>query len=412
VSFVLTLKQKKGVKAMKKVYFFVIIAVLAIAFSLTGPGMARSEPDKFQIGTVFPYTGPFGVYGPTFKQYVNLAVEHWGGKLLGKPIEVGFEDSASTPKTAVEKTIKTIAAGSQFVVGAFSSSSTLAMMPIVERRKVPHLSVLSTHDDITGKKKTRYTFRTSTPQGIENKMTAIYLRKESGAKNLYIVCADYELFREIVADVKKGLEGSGINIMDVQYVPLGTKDFSVLIEKISRTNADTIFLELLGGDLLAFLKQGGPAGLFKNRNIVSTLIRDPMCLGSFPYAISAQNTHRYNYELKVPENEKLVRASWKLWNESPQGPDYYDGITWFMKVIESTGSWDKEKWIDAFEKSSYNGTKGEMVMRPCSHQAAQDGYFGVYKEGEGKDPWGYPEGKCYFQVKKIYKADELYPKCP
>jgi len=394
---------------MKRKNNLIFIAFLVCILGICFPGMATSEEATFKIGNVVPFTGYFGTYGKDFKHALELAVEHRGGKLLGKPIELIFEDSASNPKVAVQKTMKVIAAGSQFVVGAFSSSSTLAMMPILKRRKIPHLSMLSTHDDITGKHKTRYTFRTSTSQGVENKIVIEYL-KSSDAKNMYIVNADYKLFHDIVSDVKNGLKGSGITIVDTSSAALGTKDFSVIIEKISQSNADTIFAELLGNDLIAFMKQAGQKGLFKNRKVVTTLLTKDLCEATLPYSVNVAMTARYNYALKTPLNEKLIKSHWKLYNEEPQAPDFYDGLTWFMNVIEATGSWDKEKWIEAFEDSSHYGVKGKMVMNASNHQATQDGFFGTYtmQTKGSKDPWGYPTTSCYWGLSKVYKGKALY----
>jgi branched-chain amino acid transport system substrate-binding protein len=84
-------------------------------------------------------------------------------------------------------------------------------------------------------------------------------------------------------------------------------------------------------------------------------------------------------------------------------------MLWFLSVIDSTKSWDKEKWIEAFEKSRYMSTKGLRVMRASDHQAMQDAFIGEFFSGEGKNnPFGLPYPKCGYKVLHTYQAKELY----
>ena len=394
---------------MKKLFVLALVLTLAVAVNLTGSGKAFcAEPDTFKIGNIWPFTGPFGIYGEDGKRSIELAVEHYGGKVLGKPIELLWEDSQSNPKEAIQKTIKVIASGAQFITGDFSSSATLAMMPICAQRKIPHISFLSTHDDITGKAKTRYTFRTSTPQAVENKIISKYL-KDSGSKSVYSVGADYGVVRDNVLEIEKDLNAAKIKT-DHSFAPMGTNDFSVIIEKIKNSDADTLLLMTLGRDMVALLKQIGQSGLTKRVKLASTLVVSELCAMAYPYAIGLVNSSRWNFDLDNPMNRKYMTATVKKYGpENLMSPDFYDGILWFLSVIDSTKSWDKEKWIDAMEKSRFMSTKGLRVMRASDHQALQDAFIGEYFPGEGKtSPFGLPYPKCGFKVIKTFPAKELY----
>jgi branched-chain amino acid transport system substrate-binding protein len=236
------------------------------------------------------------------KRNIELAVEDYGGKVLGKPIELMFLDSQSNPKTAVQQTVKGIAEGAQFITGAFSSSCTLAMMPIAAQQKIPHISFLSTHDDITGKQKTRYTFRTSTAQSAENKMTVKYL-KDVGAKSVYAVGADYGVIRLNVDLILKDLESAGIKTYNSSS-PMGTQDFSVIIEKVEKSDADTVLLMTLGRDLITLIKQLGQKGLTSSLRMASTLVVQDISDAWYPYSFGIVNTARYDPDFANDINKK------------------------------------------------------------------------------------------------------------
>ena len=87
---------------MKKLILTAMLLILTVSLSLTLSGKAFCEPDTFKIGNIWPFTGPFGIYGEDGKRSIELAVEHYGGKVLGKPIELLWEDSQSNPKEAIQ----------------------------------------------------------------------------------------------------------------------------------------------------------------------------------------------------------------------------------------------------------------------------------------------------------------------
>lgn len=389
---------------------FLLVLALVFHFFLPVQSMG-AEPETFKIANIWPFTGAFGVYGEDMKRSIELAVADYGGKVLGKPIELIFLDSQSNPTAAVQQTVKGIAEGAQFITGAFSSSCTLAMMPVAAQRKIPHLSFLSTHDDITGAKKTRYTFRTSTAQSAENKMIAKYL-KDVGAKSVYAVGADYGVIRVNVDLILKDLGSAGIKTYS-SFSPMGTKDFSVIIEKIEKSDADTVLLMTLGRDEIALIKQLGQKGLNKHLRMASTLVVPGICDACYPYSLGIVNTARYDPDFANAINKKWSNEVYEKYGPSNLlSPDFYDGMLWFLTVIDKTGSWDKEKWIDAFENSQFMTPKGLKVMCASDHQARQEGFVGEFFDGkEKKNSYGIPYSKCGFKVTKTYLANELYPLC-
>ncbi len=111
--------------------------------ALYATGARAADPDTFKIGGVVSLSGTYGIFGEDMRKGVTIAIEQRGGKVLGKPIQVTWEDDETKPQPAVQKTTRLISDGSQMIFGAVSSASTLAIMNIAKQRKIPHLVTMS-----------------------------------------------------------------------------------------------------------------------------------------------------------------------------------------------------------------------------------------------------------------------------
>lgn len=380
---------------------------LAAAF-LFLPSAYSTEPDAFKIGGVVSLSGTYGVFGDDMRKGVELAIEQRGGKVLGKPIQVTWEDDETKPQPAVQKTTRLISEGAQMIFGAVSSSSTIAIMNIVKQRKIPHLVTMSADDKITLPGSSRYTFRTSNNLGMEQRMALGYT-KDQKLKRIYGVTADYQATRDSWEWYRKEAEKAGIEIVGADFPPFGNRDYSSIVDKIARSNADGVALFLTGSDSITLVKQAGQVNLEKNRKIFGPVIADEtMAAAVGPSSIGVNSGVRYHFSVDNPANKKFVEAFRKKYNEFPSSAagEAYDGMAWWLDVVEKTGSWDKEKWVDAFAKSVRdNSLEGVKKMRACDHQASQDGLWGEVVGGKAPYP------NYIMKITKVYPPKDIFEDC-
>ncbi|MEX0583417.1 MAG: ABC transporter substrate-binding protein, partial [Sneathiella sp.] len=241
----------------------ILTAACAALIGVAGSYPAYADdPEVFKIGAVLPFSGPYGIIGKGMKQGAELAIELRGGKVLGKPVEVTWEDSETKPQPTVQKATRLISSGAQMIFGAASSASTVALQGITEQRKIPLLVTISADDKITRANGYRYTFRTSNTLGMEIRM-AMEFTKAAGLKKIYAVGADYAVTRDGLEAYSAAAEEAGVEIIGVDFAPLGNRDYSVIIDKIAKTDADGVVLIVTGSDGVTFLKQAGQVGLGK-----------------------------------------------------------------------------------------------------------------------------------------------------
>ncbi|WP_081768699.1 ABC transporter substrate-binding protein [Herbaspirillum sp. RV1423] len=386
-----------------------LLPVLGLFAALIGANAAHAaDPDTFKIGGVVSLSGTYGIFGEDMRKGVEIAIAERGGKVLGKPIQITWEDDETKPQPAVQKATRLIADGSQMIFGAVSSASTIAIMNITKQRKIPHLVTMSADDKITLPGGSRYTFRTSNTLGMEQRMALGY-SKEQKLKRVYGVTADYQATRDSWEWYRKEAEKAGIEIVGADFPPLGNRDYSSIVDKIARSNADGVALFMTGSDAVTMVKQAGQVNLGKTRKIFGPVIADEtMASGVGPTSLGVNSGVRYHFTVENAANKKFVEAFRKKYNEYPSSAagEAYDGMSWWLDVVEKTGSWDKEKWIDAFANSVRdNSVEGRKEMKACDHQARQDGLWGEVVTG--KPP--YPA--YIMKITKVYAPKEVFEEC-
>ncbi|MGV3654951.1 MAG: ABC transporter substrate-binding protein, partial [Noviherbaspirillum sp.] len=139
----------------------------ATAASLFGMGMAQA--DTIKIGVNEPLTGVVAAAGTHVVNGAKIAADviNAKGGINGKKIELVIEDNKSNPTEAANATEKLIVRDKvPVIMGAWSSTYTLAAMPKLMEYKVPMVVETSSADKITTSGNP-YIFRISPTNGME-----------------------------------------------------------------------------------------------------------------------------------------------------------------------------------------------------------------------------------------------------
>lgn len=393
---------------MHRRLFMTSSAAAALAAGLPASPSLAQEPSEFHIAAILAFSGAYGIIGKDMRQGVELAVAERGGKVLGKPIRISWEDDETRPQPAVQKATRLLANGAHMIFGAVGSASTLALQSLADQRKVPLLVTISADDKITRVGGSRYTFRTSNTLGMEIRMS-VEFAKAKGLKKIYGVTADYQATRDgwelFQAEAKK----VGIAIVGSDFAPLGNRDFSVIVDKMAKSDADGIAVMITGNDAVTFLKQSGQVGLGKTKVQFGPVLQDETLAAAVgPASVGVYSGVRYHFSVDNPANKKFVeayRAKYNDWPSSFAG-EAYDGMSWWLDVVDATKSWDREKWVEAFSTSvRENSVEGRKVMRACDHQAAQVGLWGEVVQGQAPLP------PLTMKITNTFDAARLFDAC-
>src|SRR3982074_2284465 len=140
---------------MKTAFWLAGATVLALA----NPAKAA---DSIKIGFVSTFSGPTAVIGNDMRNSFELALDHLGRKMGGKPVEVIYEDDQQKPDVGKQKTEKLVQSDKvDFIAGYIWSNVLLASLKTAVDAKTFLISANGRNWRVAGKPCSPYVFSTS-----------------------------------------------------------------------------------------------------------------------------------------------------------------------------------------------------------------------------------------------------------
>ncbi|MGF1594581.1 MAG: substrate-binding protein [Kiloniellaceae bacterium] len=244
------------------------------------PGFATRvlAADPIRVGAVLPFSGGLELFGNQAKIGLDLAMKeiNEAGGILGRPLEILYEDNRTDPRTSVEKARTLIGRdGAVALTGPILSSSRDAMAATVERSKVPLLYCTN----YEGGACSRYIFSFNTVPNQELARLLPYMHETFGGST-YMFGADYVWPQKMFEAAQGIVAGLGGATAGVEFTPWGVKEFAPVIRRIADSGAKVLLFALPGGDGITFIKQAEAFGLF-DRVTVAFLGFAETYLGAF-----------------------------------------------------------------------------------------------------------------------------------
>lgn len=261
-----------------------------------------------KVGSLNSLSGTMAISEVTVRDAIALAVEeiNASGGVMGKKIELIGEDGASEPTVFAEKAEKLISSDCVAAVfGGWTSSSRKAMLPVFESAN-SLLYYPVQYEGLESSKNIFYTGATTNQQIVP----ALDYLKQRGVKSLYLVGSDYVFPQTANRIIKAYAAANGIEIKGEDYTPLGSTDFSTIVNKIRTADADAVFNTLNGDSNVAFFREYKNVGLSpKDMPVVSVSIAEEEVGGIGVQNVDGQLTAWNYYEtINTPVNDAFVKA--------------------------------------------------------------------------------------------------------
>ena len=384
------------------------VLMLGMALLFASTGLAA---DTIKLGGMLPLSGRAADLGIACKQGAELAVKEINAKggVLGKKFELLMADSKANVQELSSLSNRYIQKdGVNFLFGVVSSAGALTVGEIAKREKVIFMDTVASTDTFTKEKWNRYSFRAGTCNSQEANSLALYAAKKyPKLTKFYNLGPDYEygrtmweLFKARTAKVNPKAEFIG-----EQWPKLFVPDYTTYINAILAAKPDAVYCSLWGGDLVAFIKQAKPYGIFdKMKWIIATGgdITVAKALGSdMPKGLIVDQRYYFHWP-ETERNKAFVKAYMADYNDYPSAwaAEGYDGVTFLYEGIKKAGSLDTEKVVAALEGLTIDAPRGKATLRKEDHQLSSD-----FMVGETVFVKQYP-----FAIvgnTEVFKADEV-----
>jgi len=168
---------------------------------------------RLAIGVLLPFTGDLAEFGPPLQKAANLALKHinQAGGVLGRPIEIIWADSGTSPEVAIGSASWLIDEGVSAIVGPLASGVTLAVAEeVTVPRGMLQISPASTSPALSTLEDDDLLFRTVLSDAAQGKALAA-LAREKGygtASTLYLNNAYGQGLSELFASEFQALGGT------------------------------------------------------------------------------------------------------------------------------------------------------------------------------------------------------------
>ena len=343
---------------------FITVAILAASIALPAVGYA----DSVKIGFVTTLTTPAGVIGEDMQNAVNLAVEHLGGKMAGKDIEVIFEDDGFKPEVGKQKTDKLVKKDDvDFVAGYIWSHVLLASSKTVLDSGKFLISSNAGPSQLAGKNCHKNFFSTSW-QNDQTPMAMGEVLNQLGVKSLYVMVPNYAAGKNMASGVERTFKGEVVGKDLTKWGKDKQLDFSAELAKAKASGADGLFIFYPGSAGGAFLKQYQQAGLKDKLPLYSVFTVDSISLPKFQAAnmegvLGSKSTMFWAPDLDNAANQKFV-ADFKARHgtyPSFYAAQSYDSILLIDSALRATGGdlSDADALRAAMTKADFASVRGK-----------------------------------------------------
>ena len=239
---------------------------------LNGIAPAARAEEPFRIGVVEDLNGTYsGNGGPNSVLATKMAVEDFGGTVLGRPIEVIAVDHQTKPDLGVTLTRQLIDQNHVSMLNVGGSSGVgVAVQNVAKERKVTSIQSGNYAASITGKSCSPYGTQWAVSTTALARAAAGALLR-AGAKTWYLIEADYTFGHDLANDVQQTVEASGGKVIGRTLHPLATTDMSSPLLQAQTSRADMIAFANAGPDLVNSVKQAKEFGI---KNTAALLVFD------------------------------------------------------------------------------------------------------------------------------------------
>ncbi len=340
----------------------------------------------------------------------ELALDHMGRKMGGKPVEVIYEDEAFKPDVGKQKTEKLIQSDKvDFISGYIWSNVLLASLKPIVDSKTMLVIANAGPSQVAGELCSPYVFSTSwqndqTPHAVGEYMN------QKGVKSVFLIGPNYAAGKDMLAGLKSTFKGE---IKGEEYTVWPSQlDFSAELSKARASGAASIFVFYPGAAGVQFLNQYAQAGLKAQMPLYTAFTIDELTLPlQKENALGVPGAQQWVNDLPNEQNKKYVadyRKKYTGLRPTFYGAQSYDAAQLIASAVEAVkgDTSKKDEMKAAMEKANFKSVRGPFKFGN-NHIPIQNFYLqDVVKDADGQ--------LALKTVATIVKdnQDRFHAKCP
>ncbi|MDN5005484.1 ABC transporter substrate-binding protein [Bradyrhizobium sp. GCM10027634] len=237
-----------------------------------------------RIGILSDVAGPYSDAGGIgMRIAAELAVEEFGGTVLGRPIEIHQVDHQNKSDIAASQARNMIEnLQVDVLTDGGASSSALAIQSISREKEKIFLITSPGTTEFTGAQCSSFGFHFSYDTFALAKCTGSAVMQQPDSRGWYFITVDYAFGHSMERDATRFVKAGGGKVLGSVRPPLNTSDFSSFLLQASSSAPDVIGLAVVGQDLQNCIKQAQEFGITRGRTRLACFlmfVTDVIALG-------------------------------------------------------------------------------------------------------------------------------------
>jgi branched-chain amino acid transport system substrate-binding protein len=399
---------------MSVIYRVSVVAVAALAWTTASFAQAAEISDGVvKIGVLTDMSGQFShESGEGSVTAVKMAVEDFGGSVLGKPIEVVVADHQNRNEVAIAKAREWYDVDKvDMIANLINSSIALAVTNVAKEKS--RIAI------VNGSGTSRLTGDSCTPNSIHYAYDTYALAQgtgkaliKEGLKSWYFLTADYAFGHALEADTISVLKANGGTVAGSVRYPIDTNDHAAFLLQAQASKANVVAIAGSGTVFINALKSAKEFGVTQTLAGLLVWITDIQSMGlNSSQGLVLTDAFYWDRDDETRAFAKRFFAKMKRMPHMGDAGDYSSTMH-YLSAIKAAGTDDAQTVMAKMREMPVNDFFAKNGRIREDGRFVHDMYvYEVKKPEESKYDWD------YYKLRAVIPGDEAFrplseSKCP
>jgi len=372
---------------------------------------APASAQGVKIGILNDQSGVYADYGGKYSlEAAKLAVEDFGGEVLGQKIEIVTADHQNKPDLATSIARRWYdVEGVDMITELTTSSVALAIQELSKEKKKIDIVVGAATSRLTGDACTPYGFHWAYDTHALAVGTGGAL-VEAGGDSWFFLTADYAFGYALEKDTTDIVNAKGGKVLGSVRIPLNSSDFSSFLLQAQSSKAKVIGLANAGLDTTNSIKQAAEFGIVSGGQKLAGLL---MTLSEV-HGLGLQAaqglvlTEGFYWDLNDKTRafgERFMKRTGRMPSMIHAGT--YSSTLSYLKAVKAAGTKDPDAVAKKLKELPVDDAFAQGKVQENGRMVHDMYLFEVKKPAESKKPFDYykliatvPGDKAFFSAKE------------
>jgi branched-chain amino acid transport system substrate-binding protein len=354
---------------------------------------APASAQGVKIGILNDQSGVYADYGGKYSiEAAKMAVEDFGGEVLGRKVELVTADHQNKPDLATAIARRWYdTEGVDMITELTTSSVALAVQELSKEKKKIDIVVGAATSRLTGDACTPYGFHWAYDTHALAVGTGGAL-VEAGGDTWFFLTADYAFGYALEKDTTDIVTAKGGKVLGSVRIPLNSSDFSSFLLQAQSSKAKIVGLANAGLDTTNSIKQAAEFGIVKGGQKLAGLLMTlsevhGLGLEAAQGLILTEGFYWDHDDKSRAFAERFIKRTGHMPSMIHAGT--YSATLSYLKAVKAAGSKDSEAVAKKLKELPVDDAFAQGKVQENGRMVHDLYLFEVKKPQESKKPWDY-----------------------